>query len=438
MIFPDIKTTEKVVPMIYAYTTPGIDYHNGYIKIGYTEQDVDARIRQQTHTAGVMAKKEWQGIAIYDDGTGETFHDHDFHFYLRAKGIKQPQDKGNDYFDPKDRNEWFYTSPSESRGMFYDFKQNRGVINTPDAVVSYTLRREQADAVAKTVAYRAAHKGGEMLWNAKPRFGKVLPTYEFIKQIGAKSVLIVTNRPAIANSWYADYAQFLGRGSGYFFVSQVSELADKAKCPLVIPYSTYAADKKKRENDPESVPMGLIDFVSLQDLKGSIHFGGAYNKLEEITKINWDVLVIDEAHEGVDTVRTDVAFDHIKRQFTLHLSGTPFKAMASSKFPAEAIFNWTYADEQNAKNDWDVTSPQENPYAVLPRINLYTYQMSEIIRDQLEQGVEIQGETEEYAFDLNEFFKVDGSHKFVYNASVDKFLDALVRSERVLQGGRQP
>ena len=427
---PNIKTTEKVVPMIYAYTTPGIIYHDGYIKIGYTEQDVDARIRQQTHTAGVMAKKEWQGTAIYDDGTGETFHDHDFHFYLRAKGIKQPQDKGNDYFDPKDRNEWFYTSPGESRGMFYDFKQNRGVINTPDAVVSYTLRREQADAVAKTVAYRAAHKGGEMLWNAKPRFGKVLTTYEFIKQIGAKSVLIVTNRPAIANSWYADYAQFLGRGSGYFFVSQVSELADKAKCPLVIPYSTYAADKKKRENDPESVPMGLIDFVSLQDLKGSIHFGGAYNKLEEITKINWDVLVIDEAHEGVDTVRTDVAFDRIKRQFTLHLSGTPFKAMASSKFPAEAIFNWTYADEQNAKNDWDVTSPQENPYAVLPRINLYTYQMSEIIRDQLEQGVEIQGETEEYAFDLNEFFKVDGSHKFVYNASVDKFLDALTLQKK--------
>lgn len=427
---PSIKTSQKVVPMIYAYTTPGVIYHEGYIKIGQTEKDVDARLKQQGHTPGIFIKKEWQGTAIYDDGSGDVFRDKDFHSYLRANGIEQPQDKGNEYFDPKDRNEWFYTTPAESKSMFYDFKSNRGIINKPDAVIPYTLRKEQEEAVTKTIAYLSTHKNAEFLWNCKPRFGKTLSVYDFIKRINAKKVLIVTNRPAIANSWYADYAQFLGRISGYFFVSQVSELSDKKKSPLVIQYDSYAREKKKRMEDPTMQEMGLIDFVSLQDLKGSLYFGGEYNKLEEITKTDWDVLVIDEAHEGVDTYRTDVAFDRIKRNFTLHLSGTPFKAMADSKFPSDAIYNWTYADEQQAKEDWDENSPLENPYAILPKINLYTYQMSEIIRDQLKQGIEIQGETEEYAFDLNEFFRTNENNQFVYNASVDKFLDALTLQKK--------
>ena len=90
-----IKTAERVVPMIYCYTTPGISYHDGYVKIGYTEQDVDARIKQQTHTAGIQAKKEWQGTAIYDDGSGEAFKDYEFHAYLKRNDIKQPADRGD-------------------------------------------------------------------------------------------------------------------------------------------------------------------------------------------------------------------------------------------------------------------------------------------------------------------------------------------------------
>lgn len=136
----------------------------------------------------------------------------------------------------------------------------------------------------------------------------------------------------------------------------------------------------------------------------------------------------DEAHEGVDTYKTDVAFDRIKRKFTLHLSGTPFKALANNKFADDAIYNWTYADEQKKKRDWD-SSSEENPYATLPRLNLYTYQMSEIIKDELQQGLEIEGETEEYAFDLNEFFAV-ANGKFIHESSVDKFLDALTRQTK--------
>lgn len=422
---PNIKTAKDVVPMIYAYTTPGITYHEGYTKIGYTEQKVEDRVYQQTHTAGVKAKIEWQGNAVFDDGSGETFDDHAFHAYLRKNDIKQPMDLGNEYFDKDDRNEWFYITPKDSRLMFNDFRLNRGIFELEPAIIPYTLRAEQEKAVSLTKAYKESHEKGEFLWNAKPRFGKTLAIYDFMKRIGAKTVLIVTNRPAIANSWYSDYAKFIGRESKYFFVSDVDGVKNKKN---VISYDEFAKDKISREKKKLPV-LGLIYFASLQDLKGSIYFGGKFNKLQEIKDTNWDLLVIDEAHEGVDTYKTDVAFDRIKRKFTLHLSGTPFKALANNKFNDDAIFNYTYADEQKSKRDWDNSNEIENPYAVLPTLNLYTYQMSEIVRDELSQKMELNGETVEYAFDLNEFFKVENG-KFVHSSSVDKFLDALTTQKR--------
>ncbi len=160
---PNIQSTKKVIPMIYAYTTPGITYHDGYIKIGYTEQDVDTRIRQQTHTAGIRAQKEWQGNAIFDDGKGEPFKDYDFHAYMRNNGVKQPQDLNNKYFSEEDRNEWFFISPRNSREMFYDFRSNHGILKSNVAVMPYTLREEQNEAVNLTKAYFEKHPNGEFL-----------------------------------------------------------------------------------------------------------------------------------------------------------------------------------------------------------------------------------------------------------------------------------
>ena len=307
--------------------------------------------------------------------------------------------------------------------MFRDFREDHGVLKITDTVIPYKLREEQQSAVAMTVNYQQSHKGGEFLWNAKPRFGKTLSVYDFVKEIDAINVLIVTNRPAIANSWFSDYAKFLGTESGYLFVSEVEALKGKKGVLTRQEYKNQILSSKVDEF------VGCIEFVSLQDMKGSIYFGGNYDKLAEISDdskkgMEWDVLVIDEAHEGVDTYKTDIAFEHIKRKFTLHLSGTPFKALANNKFSDDAIYNWTYADEQKKKRDWDDSAEEENPYATLPQLNLYTYQMSEIIRDELKQGIEIDGETEEYAFDLNEFFAVVNG-KFKHESSVDKFLDAM-------------
>lgn len=403
-----IQTTERVVPMIYAYTTPEIKRHDGWTKIGYTEQDVEKRIKQQTHTADVEYKEEWRGQAVFDDGSGESFHDTDFHAYLRKQGYEQEAEKSN---------EWFHIMPPESREKFYDFRANRGILKSLDTVVPYTLRDEQAKAVEKAIDYCRSHEKGEFLWNAKPRFGKTLSAYDFCRRIQAQNVLIVTNRPSIANSWYSDYERFFGPESGYLFVSNSGSLQGR-KCVLTRDQyiSTILANHGEEHR--------CIEFISLQDLKGSIDFGGKFEKNTELAGITWDVLIIDEAHEGVDTYKTDVAFNQIKRKFTLHLSGTPFKALANDKFSEDAIFNWTYAEEQRAKHDWD-DSKGTNPYETLPQLNLFTYQMSEIIRDELEQGVEINGETEEYAFDLNEFFSTNGTGAFVHSSAVDKFLDAM-------------
>ena len=405
-----LRTARQVVPMIYAYTTPEIARHNGWTKIGYTEQSVDKRLKQQTHTADVLFHEEWRGNAVYDDGSGEVFTDHDFHAYLRKLNVENDR-----------KNEWFHLDGQQSRRYFQDFRMNRGRVQL-DAAIAYTLREEQARAVRDTKTYYQSHPGGEYLWNAKPRFGKTLSVYDFCKQVDAQTVLIVTNRPAIANSWYSDYVRFLGRESGYLFVSHVDALAGQPHVLDEQGYLDAAAQGEKLYK--------RIEFVSLQDMKGSKYFGGEYDKLRHLTELNWDVLVIDEAHEGVDTYKTDLAFDRIRRKFTLHLSGTPFKALANDKFAGDAIFNWTYADEQAAKRNWQGAPGQQNPYANLPMLNLYTYQMSEIIRDEIQQGVEINGETQEFAFDLNEFFKVKSGGSFEHEAEVDRFLDAMTTQNK--------
>jgi len=403
----NIKTSKQIEPKCYAYTTPEIKRHEGWTKIGYTEQDdVKKRIQQQTQTADIKFNLEWAERAIYEDGTGDSFKDKDFHAYLSKKDVEKMPDT-----------EWFHILPKESYSEFQYFKKNRGILETLSAI-PYQLRQEQEKAVSQTKDYFIRHDAEEpeFLWNAKPRFGKTLSTYELCKTLNAKKILIVTNRPAIATSWYNDYVKFLGTESGYYFISQVDTLKDRK---YVLSREQYVSVRDKLK--------GFIEFVSLQDMKGSIYFGGQYDKLKEIAELDWDILVIDEAHEGVDTYKTDVAFDHIKRKYTLHLSGTPFKALANDKFHEEEIYNWTYADEQKAKREWDSSREEENPYETLPQLNLYTYQMSEIIRDKLKKGADFNddGEAEEYAFDLNEFFITNANGSFKYEADVDKFLEAL-------------
>lgn len=406
--FIAIKTTKIIYPQIYAYILPTVREKQGWIKIGYTEREnVDIRIKEQTHTAAINLeyKKLWVNTAKFND-SDEWFRDSQFHAYLQKyKNIKQ-----------EPNTEWFYYNgtPEQSYNDFNDFRNH--AYNQAQEKLNYQLRNEQKAAVEQTLEYIKENSEGEFLWNAKPRFGKTLTTYDLVRKLEAHKVLIVTNRPAIANSWFDDFEKFIAWQTDFAFVSTSDSLNNRP----VMSREEFLSQNKKTH---------MLAFISLQDLKGAISFGGNFDKLSWVKEMEWDLLVIDEAHEGIDTFKTDMAFDEINRNFTLHLSGTPFKAIASGKFNKDKIFNWTYVDEQRAKNYWK-NKEENNPYEKLPRLNLFSYQMSQMITDEVNKGAQIEGDNIDFAFDLNEFFATNESGKFLHESDINKWLDSLSRNEK--------
>ena len=404
-----IQSFKRVVPMIYAYNTPGISYHDGWTKVGYTErQSVNARIQQQTHTANIRWELAWKDNAMFKDGSGEYFTDHDFHDYLETRNI--PREPGT---------EWFHADGNRLLGYFNAFA-TRALPKSAEKC-TYDLRQEQKDAVDMTRNYFQSG-GTEFLWNAKPRFGKTLTSYDLIRQMGFTKVLIVTNRPSIANSWAEDFQKFIGWHGELAFVSETDALKGKSG---VLSREEYLKTVMSGETK-----LGMVAFESLQGLKGSVYFGGEYDKLKWIRDLDFDLLIVDEAQEGVDTMRTERAFRNIRRKHTLYLSGTPFKALASEQFSNAQIYNWSYADEQARKESWD--RDDYNPYAPLPRLAMFTYQLSNMIYDQVKQGLDLSGEdgSVDYAFDLNEFFSTNESGTFVHEAEIIKFLHALSTNDK--------
>jgi hypothetical protein len=346
--------------------------------------------------------KLWSAPAFYQQQPPQDFSDKTFHKFLVKNGIENRQDLGKEWF-------FFNGTPEKSKQLFDTFRQQGfAALQAGGQKIPYELRSEQRGAVEKAVEYFRAHDNGEFLWNAKPRFGKTLASYDLAKRLEAKKVLIVTNRPAIANSWFDDFEMFI---DGYYFISDTSSLSERRSLT------------REQYNAIEGHDKSMITFLSLQDLKGSKFFGGSHDKLRWVADLEWDLLVIDEAHEGVDTGRTDAAFEIVKRKHTLHLSGTPFKALANQKFPKDAIFNWTYLDEQKAKQA-ELDDPlvgDSGPHADLPDLRLYTYRISQMTASEVNEGIEIEDETHDYAFDLNEFFATK-SQKFVHEDDVRDFL----------------
>lgn len=410
---PNVKSFKKIIPMIYAYTTPNDISHQGWTKIGYTsKQTVEDRIKEQAHTVDAKIDLLWRGNARYQDGSDETFTDHEFHRYLTDKR----------HIERKPDTEWFHVDGKTSHQYFYKFSDRDFSDIQGETGTQYELRREQQRAVDQTFSYFLSNgEGSEFLWNAKPRFGKTLTTYDLVRRMNMQNVLVVTNRPSIANSWFDDFEKFIAWQTKFKFVSETDALKER---PVL-------SRKEFIDTVSDGDDYGQIAFESLQGLKGSVYFGGNFDKLKWISELEWDLLVIDEAHEGVDTYKTDKAFDKIKRKYTLHLTGTPFKALAKSKFAADQIFNWSYADEQKAKLNWNEDSEgSSNPYEVMPQLNMYTYQVSAMMQDQLKKGANLEnGDKADPAFDLNEFFRVE-NNKFVYDEAIDQFLDALTKNEK--------
>ena len=422
----NIKTYKEVFPQIYSYTLLENEYKY-WEKIGYTERkNVEDRIAEQVKTAAFDLSNKykvwWHEPARYLPNNSEKikfFTDHDFHRYLEKNGIQRRD--GN-------LREWFYfgeNSSKTSHDYFNEFAK-KDYFSHSGEKLTYTLRKEQEEAVSRTLEYIKNHQIEEFttsddeskfLWNAKPRFGKTLTTYDFVLKFKAKNILIVTNRPAIAASWYDDFNKFI---DDYDFIST----ADSLKNEKVLTYEEYA-DKCKKTG----VCRPQFTFLSLQDLKGSKYFGGRFDKLKHISEINWDLLVIDESHEAIETDKTDKAFSRIKRRFTLYLSGTPFKALASGSFSEEQIYNYTYYDEQKAKTEEIEKGQYFGPHTNLPDLKIFVYQMSNAISKKMEEGIKIDGKEEKYNFNLNDFFATHNG-RFIDEESVKNFLHNLTHNKK--------
>jgi len=404
-----------ITPTVYAYVLPNSPDHRGLLKIGYTERDVRRRVAEQVSTAKVKASIVFAESAMRPDGS--TFSDHDIHRALTRRGL---QGEGG---------EWFRCTAEDVRAAYIAVRDR--VENIENRTRDFVMRPEQEDAVNRTIAYftAAANERGErpakFLWNAKMRFGKTFASYQLAKRMGLSKILILTFKPAVQSAWEEDIKTHVDF-EGWQFISRTSALS----------YET--ADKKKP----------IVCFGSFQDYLGVNDAGGIKEKNAWVHTTNWDLVIFDEYHFGAWRENAKKLFESgdeddyealdlekyakdeegnamnetwlpITTPRYLYLSGTPFRAITSGEFIEDQIYNWTYSDEQRAKQTW--TEPPENPYAALPRMVMMTYKIPDSIRQ-----IAMQGEFDE--FDLNVFFAATGrgdAAKFTEEDYVQRWLDLL-------------
>lgn len=405
-------------PMIYAYEENNPNY-KGLLKVGYTKSDVERRVAQQYPTlrpGGVPYKIVFKESAMYCDGG--CFTDHDIHRYLVCHGIRRVD------------GEWFRCTADDVRAAWMAVKNRTE--NSENRTRDFPMRPEQADAVAKTMAYFRSTDGEttaqipRFLWNAKMRFGKTFASYELAKKMGFTRVLILTFKPAVQSAWKEDLLTHVDF-EGWQFIARPQNPAEPT-----IDQQYERADKSRP----------IVCFGSFQDFLGLNKLGGIKAHNEWVHTINWDLVIFDEYHFGAwkdsakklfdgedeDSVDEGEGFDNnnacdetwlpITTRYYLYLSGTPFRALNSGEFIEEQIYNWTYSDEQRAKENW---VGEKNPYASLPRMVMMTYKIPDSIRQIAEEG-------EFNEFDLNVFFKAEGKGKnarFVYEDYVQKWLDLI-------------
>jgi predicted house-cleaning noncanonical NTP pyrophosphatase (MazG superfamily) len=419
-------------PRIYAYSIDD-KAHKGLLKVGQTTRDVKQRIAEQLKTAAIKNYRiELDEAAERDDGS--IFTDHDVRAALVRKGHENAE------------LEWMRCSIKDLSTVLTELRTGKKFTGTHHE--TFAMRREQSEAVNKTHAYfhsiwkEDMHAVPRFLWNAKMRFGKTFTAYQLARKLGAKRVLVVTFKPAVEDAWQTDLETHVDF-DGWQYLS------------------------KSSGRDPTQISprKPLVYFGSFQDLLGRDTAGNIKPRNEWLHKVKWDLVVFDEYHfgawrdtakelfegeedavakketkleygSGLEDVNEDLSelseketeFLPITTKAYLYLSGTPFRALATGEFIEEQIFNWTYTDEQRAKEEFAARNPGKwNPYGALPQMRLLTYQMP----DEL-VAIASLGEFDE--FDLNAFFEASGAGakaQFKHKNDVQKWLD-------IIRGGYAP
>lgn len=411
--------------VIYIYSIPD-EKHKGRLKIGSatiassnsTQEDVDSaahdRIKNQTKTADISYLLEHAELAITNDG--KYFSDHDVHEVLKRSGYERKVESVRN-----SHSEWFEVSLKVAKNAIQAVKEGRVALTTKERTAPKTsqfpFRPNQLEAIKKTT--QAIKKNRKhFLWNAKMRFGKTSAAMQVAKENEMKKVLIVTHRPSVSVDWYDDFNKVFA-GTNYQYSSRT-----------------------KGENISTLVKgdKSFVYFASLQDLRGSKRVvedessgssrAGGFDKNDEVFDATWDMLIVDEAHEGTQSILGDTTFSKILANFTLLLSGTPFNIL--DKREEEDIYTWDYVMEQEAKLNWDERHPgAPNPYAELPALSIFTYDVDTFANHIGNLGENFH-DALDGAFKFHEFFRVhkdnegNDTDEFVHEPMVRKFLDLLV------------
>lgn len=414
-------------PQIYAYTTShykkvewsGEKRGRGLLKIGYTEKDVLERIREQFPTK-TPEKQPFEVLLIEDaiDDRGSFFNDHLVHKKLKEKGFKNV------------RGEWFECSAEDVRSVILGIKRGKAVAES--RYLNFTLRPEQAEAIKITSEYfKKFNKTKEkhaphFLWNAKMRFGKTFVSYELAREMNWDKIIVLTYKPAVAGEWRDNLLKH-------------------------VHFEDWEFIDRDNAFDQINKQKPFVWFASFQDILGRDKSGKVKKRFEAAKKIDWDCVILDEYHFGAwrDAAKDfytgetgkEAGLDEKQEEFVeeafplkaahfLYLSGTPFRAVAAGEFTEDQIFNWTYADEQRAKTNWD-DQKGENPYDELPQMVMMTYQLPDSVREAAIQ-------TGQNEFSLNEFFKAkkiqendNDNFVFEHENEVQKWLNIIRGQEQI-------
>ena len=435
--------------LIYVFSMP-YETHKGMLKVGEATLKTDimpnelvpnchtlnqaakARIDSYTKTASMSYKLEYTELALKTEfGYSFTFKDKDVHKVLMNSGVHKVQPNG------ATGEEWFATDIETVKAAIKSVKNGKSTLSSSDFVretrqETIDFREEQINAIEKTL--KTFKKDDEMLWYAKMRFGKTLSALEVIRRSQYRRVIIATHRPVVDDGWSEDFKKIFFPGNSEHEYHYERKTKDSA----------YTFDEKTdAENDLKIRKLDkdgtyFVYFASVQDLRGSKIVGGKFNKNNTVFALDWDLIIIDEAHEGTQTELGDNVVKALKKDHTkvLALSGTPFNLL--DKFGEDNVYTWDYVMEQKKKTEWDLTHQGDhNPYADLPKMHIFTYDLGEKLKKY------VSDEYDTKAFNFREFFRVwykgpNGNRelpknavegKFVHENDVNAFLNLMVRED---------
>lgn len=394
--------------------------HQGCLKIGKTTVDCETsaaawpppnskllnqaakdRINRYMQTGGFAYDLLHTELAVRaKNGKTEAFMDTDVHKVLERSGIKKK------IFDVEAQaNEWYVADLETVKKAIAAVKDGRTALAAHEITQDRSpvvFRPEQKEAIEKTK--KRFKKNNSMLWNAKMRFGKTLSALQVVKDLNFRRTLILTHRPAVKDGWFDDFQKIFYDRSDFRYASKTKGA------------SFSEAERAAKENSGH-----YVYFASMQDLRGSEQVGGKFDKNDEIFGVSWDLVVIDEAHEGTQTNLGQSVLKELEKSNakTLLLSGTPFNLL--DDYDDEGIYTWDYVMEQTAKEKWDARRKGDpNPYAVLPHLNIYTFDLGKTFG---------KFQDEELAFNFREFFRVDENDAFIHDADIGAFLDLICKSD---------